>query len=370
MKRQIITYILAAFCAAAILSCNKEATNDSIGSDTECTVLLTASIDASTKAVNIDESKVVCTWAVGDTVALVHDNARISVLKVISVNGNQAQLSGTVKGSYAVEAKMKLYYGGTFYDYTNQTGTEASAVSKAYLQADTKVESVSTDRKTLKLESTTMEHQQSYIGLKFYKVSSLVKVDSVVIKKGGDVIVKTIPLVGEPTYYGDEKFVVKSQLAGGQEIFYFALRDTSIAVGHEYDLEISEHGEPNKYYGKVKAPARSNYFEFSEVVLDRQGIWLSPVITAPTVYAYIEYDGLPHNLVTPAVVQPGATVYYCVKPDLTQPVNPDNWTWTTTIPSKTEVGGYDVWYKVDGGSNYEDILATKVGNAYIRDDII
>ena len=256
MKRQIITYILAAFCAAAILSCNKEATNDSIGSDTEYTVLLTASIDASTKAVNIDESKVVCTWAVGDTVALVHDNARISVLKVISVNGNQAQLSGTVKGSYAVEAKMKLYYGGTFYDYTNQTGTEASAVSKAYLQADTKVESVSTDRKTLKLESTTMEHQQSYIGLKFYKESSLVKVDSVVIKKGGDVIVKTIPLVGEPTYYGDEKFVVKSQLTEeGQEIFYFALRDTSIAVGHEYDLEISVQKKKKKYYGKVKAPA-------------------------------------------------------------------------------------------------------------------
>ena len=93
------------------------------------------------------------------------------------------------------------------------------------------------------------------------------------------------------------------------------------------------------------------------------------MITAPTVYAYIEYDGLPHNLVTPAVVQPGATVYYCVSPVLT--TSPVNWTWTTTIPSKTEVevGGYDVWYKVDGGSNYEDILATKVGTAYIRNNI-
>ena len=119
MKRQLITYILAAFCATAILSCNKEAAHESIASDTEYSVLLSASIDASTKAVSIDESKVVSTWAVGDSVMLVRktDNKIIGKLRVISVNGEKAQLTGKVRGSYAQNTEMILYYGGTSYNY-------------------------------------------------------------------------------------------------------------------------------------------------------------------------------------------------------------------------------------------------------------
>ena len=322
---------------------------------------MTATIDASTKAVDIDESKVVCTWEVGDTVALVYNNTRISVLDVISVDGNKAQLSGKLKGSYNEGTQMHLYYGGTSYDYSDQTGTEASAVSKAYLKADTEIQSVSPDGKTLTLMSVALVHQQSYMGLSFYMGSVPVKVKSVEVTGGGSNIVKTHPLGGSETIYDTEKFIVTAPTEAGQEVFYFALRDNSTVENNKYKLEISCGDQ--KYYGEVKAPAQGgNHFEFSKVLLG--GVWQSPVITAPTVHAYIEYDGLPHNLVTPAVVQPGATVYYCVSPDMN--TKPDQWSWSTTIPSATSLGNYPVWYKVvSGDSNYEDILATKVGIASI-----
>jgi len=370
MKRQLITYILAAFCAAAILSCNKEKVIDVVGPDSECTILLTATIDASTKGVSIDESKVVCTWEVDDAVKLVLNKEVISTLKVISVDGNKAQLSGKVKGTYAANADtpMTLYYGGTEYDYSGQTGTAESAVSKAYMTAKTYIKTRSADGKTLTLESVEMKHQQAYIGLTFYKGAERVNVKSVVITGGGANIVKTRkPLATEPadtlTIYGDTKFTMTSE--GGQDAFYFALRDTTTrnnpAPDHKYTLKILTASN-DEYTGIVAAPYfgdNGNYFTDSKVILER----LSPVITAPTIYSSIKYDGFPHNLITPAEVRSGVTVEYCVSD--TYPT--DNYEgWSTSIPTRVDMGSYKVWYKVAGGDDYESILTTNVGTTVIR----
>ena len=369
MKRQFITYTLAAFCAIAILSCNKEAAVDTIGPDTERTVLLEASIDASTKAVGIDQSKVVCTWEVDEQVALVHNNAVISTLKVISVDGNKAQLSGKVKGAYNVNTPMSLYYGGNSYDYSydysGQTGTAASAVSKAYLQATTEIKSQ--DGKTLTLQSVTMEHQQAYMGLSFYIGADPVKVKSVVITDGGSSIVKTHSLDGSETTYSTDPdpdlFTVSATAAEGQEVFFFALRDNN-SEDHVYKLKITIPSDPTDkvYTGTVAAPlsnSNGNYFTDSKVILER----LSPVITAPAVYSHITYDGLPHDLITPAVVRPGATVKYCVSDYAPS----DNYAgWSESIPREISIGTYKVWYKVSGGPDYENILTTKVGTVAIQ----
>lgn len=359
MKRQLITYILAAFCATAILSCNKEKAIDSMGQDTECTVFLTASIDASTKAVGIDESKVVCTWEIGDTVAMVHNNTRISVLKVISVSDdNKAQLSGKVKGAYNEGTEMKLYYGGTDYDYSGQTGTVASAVSKAYLQATTTVQSRSADGKTLTLSSVTMAHQQAYMSLTFYNAATPVNVKSVVIKEGGSEIIKTQEMGGIAVPYGEEKFKIESSSEEGQTSFYFALNDTE-TLDHQYNLTITM-ADNKTYTGVVAAPKTTNvgnYFADAKVVLEG----FSPVITYPAFPgAEISYNGKAHNLITPGVVQPGATVYYIVS-DTTPGENG----WSATVPQATNPGAYKVWYKVDGGY-YDDILPTKLGTRIIR----
>ena len=359
MKRQLITFSLAAFCATAILSCNKETAIDSIGPDTEHTVLLTASIDASTKAVGIDESKVVCTWEIGDTVALVHNNTRISVLKVISVSDdNKAQLSGKVKGAYNEGTEMKLYYGGTDYDYSGQTGTVASAVSKAYLQATTTVQSRSADGKTLTLSSVTMAHQQAYMSLTFYNAATPVNVKSVVITDGGSKIIKTQEMGGIAVPYDEEKFKVESSSEEGQTSFYFALNDTETTLDHRYNLTITT-ADNETYTGVVAAPKTTNvgnYFADAKVVLEG----FSPVITYPACPGVeISYNGKAHNLITPGVVQPGATVYYIVS-DTTPGENG----WSATVPQATNPGAYKVWYKVDGGY-YDDILPTKLGSTII-----
>ena len=370
MKRQLITYIMAAFSAAAILSCNKEAALDSIGSDTERTVLLTATIDAPTKAVSIDESKVVCTWEVGEKVALVSNQKVISSLEVISVDGNEAQLSGKVKGTYAEGDPMTLYYGGTDYDYSGQTGTAESAVSRAYMTAQTSIKTRSQDGKTLTLESVTMKHQQVYMGLTFYNGAERVNVKSVVITAGGKNIVKTRkPLATSPTdtltTYGEELFTMA--IEGGQDTFYFALRDTTTtdninAYDRVYKLEIITESN-DTYTGSVAAPFFSdigNYFTDSKVILER----LSPVIDAPTIHSSINYDGLKHDFIDkPAKVNPGATALYCVS-DSAPSVNYEG--WSETIPSGDNLGSYKVWYMVLGGEYYEDILPTKVGTTVIR----
>ena len=359
MKRQFITYTLAAFCATAILSCNKEAAIDSIGPDTEHTVLLTASIDASTKAVGIDQSKVVCTWRVGEQVALVYNNAVISTLKVVSVEGEKAQLSGKVRGAYDVDTPMTIYYGGTSYDYSGQTGTAASAVSKAFLQADTKIKSQS--GKTLTLESVTMEHQQAYMGLSFYMGSVPVKVKSVVITENGSDIVKTHALGELETTYDTDFFTVTAPSDAGQEDFYFALRDTC-GYAHDYKLAITTASDSKVYTGTVAAPRagdNGNYYTDSKVILVR----LSPVVAAPAVYSHINYDGLPHDLITPAVLRPGAVAKYCVSS--TAPSD-DYWGWSESIPREINIGTYKVWYKVSGAPDYENILPTKVGTVTIQ----
>lgn len=359
MKRQFITYTLAAFCATAILSCNKEAAVDTIGPDTERTVLLEASIDASTKAVTIDPSKVVCTWEVGEHVWLVYDNTVISRLEVISVDGNKAQLSGKVKGAYNVGTAMMLYYGDTSYDYSGQTGTAESAVSKAYLQATTEIKSQ--NGKTLTLESVTMAHQQAYMGLSFYIGANPVKVKSVKVTVGGGNIVKTHPFGESETTYGTELFTVTAPENEEQEVFYFALKDNTSEAPHSYTLTITT-ASGKDYTGTVAAPLSSsngNYFTDSKVILER----LSPVITAPAVYSHITYDGLPHDLITPAVVRPGAIAYYCVS--ASAPAD-DYEGWSESIPREISIGTYKVWYKVSGGPDYENILTTKVGTVTIQ----
>lgn len=369
MKRQLFTYILAAFCATAILSCNKEAANDSIAPDDECTVLLSASIDESTKAVSIDEGKVVSSWAIGDTLTLIRDSDSkiISKLYVISVNGNEAQLSGKVRGSYEIkDTDLTLYYGDNAYnyDYSGQTGTVQSAVSKAYLKAATQIDSLV--GKTFYLHDAVMEHQQSYMGLSFYRGGTPLKVKRVTIKEGGKFIVKTHPLGGGETYYGDDHFIVESPDNYGQEVFYFALKDTAVVNTHDYELEITTVIDPSTdpittkvYKGTASVPGPTgNYFADAKILLER----VSPVITAPTVYPAINHDGLPHNLVIPAVLQPGAIAEYGVStiPEMLPTV------WSTSIPTRTETGSYTIWYRVDGGDYYDDILETMVGTTFIK----
>ncbi len=48
----------------------------------------------------------------------------------------------------------------------------------------------------------------------------------------------------------------------------------------------------------------------------------------------------------------------------------ENAIWTTTIPQKKDLGEYTVYYKIDGGDNYNDVPATNIGTAKIEAKIV
>ncbi|MBQ9042285.1 MAG: InlB B-repeat-containing protein, partial [Eggerthellaceae bacterium] len=74
------------------------------------------------------------------------------------------------------------------------------------------------------------------------------------------------------------------------------------------------------------------------------------VVTAAPTPINSTYDGAEHTLATAGSTTGGTMVY-----SLTQ-----DGTYTTTIPKGTNAGDYTVWYKVNGGTNYEDTTPASI----------
>ena len=70
------------------------------------------------------------------------------------------------------------------------------------------------------------------------------------------------------------------------------------------------------------------------------------------------YDGTEKPLVTISGEPTGGTMYYALGEDTT--TAPDDNLFTTSIPAKTDVGTYYVWYKAVGDENHTDSAADKV----------
>lgn len=75
----------------------------------------------------------------------------------------------------------------------------------------------------------------------------------------------------------------------------------------------------------------------------------TPVVTVPTAKD-LTYSGQAQTLVN-AGSTTGGTIQYSTL---------ENGTYSTNIPEATDVGTYTVWYKVVGGSNYQDIEAQSI----------
>ena len=77
----------------------------------------------------------------------------------------------------------------------------------------------------------------------------------------------------------------------------------------------------------------------------------SSQITAPVAKENLIYNGENQDLVTAGSAPTGATMKYSLDANATE----DN--WTATVPKGKNVGTYNIYYKVDGGNNYENIAA-------------
>ena len=122
MKRQIFSYVLAAACTIAAVSCNLDQEIELLDPNQEREVVITANIgeEPFSRAVSVSGEAIATTWSESDQVALVYENKVISTLRVASIKGASAQLVGTVKGAYPKDTPFTLYYGGTSYTYYGQ----------------------------------------------------------------------------------------------------------------------------------------------------------------------------------------------------------------------------------------------------------
>lgn len=81
----------------------------------------------------------------------------------------------------------------------------------------------------------------------------------------------------------------------------------------------------------------------------------TPVVTAPIANT-LNYNGSAQDLIC-AGATTGGTLYYAVTTGTSQP---NDASYTTTVPTAKEIGTYYVWYKVVGNNNYNDVAADYV----------
>lgn len=342
--------ILCLMMALAALSCVREPVT--IGPDTERTVRLEAALEEGTRAVDLAAEGVSSSWNVGDEVALVKDNERLTTLTVTSVKGRKAQLTGTVKGAYPAGTAMTLYYGyGADLQarYDGQAGTAASAATKAYMKAEVTISAQ--DNKTLTLSSALLEHQQAYVCFTFREGQTPLAVSRLTVTAGGS-IVKTQALGADAVCYGgNEGLFTVDAAAAPQSTFWFALRDVADPL-EAYSLTITAGGQT---YTATTAGgyAPGNFYTNADIVLVKTDAALE---IAPALRMGLIYNTASQNLIIAGEPAEGATIYYAVGD--TEPAAD---AWSQTVPQKTEPGSYKVWYKVTGGKYFKDVAPTVVG---------
>ncbi len=152
--------------------------------------------------------------------------------------------------------------------------------------------------------------------------------------------VTTAPTAGEITY-GDT--LSDSALTGGAGSVAgsFAWKDSTI------DPAVSDSQKTE--YDVVFTPDDGNYAT-AECKVKLTVNKAAPTVTAPTAKT-LTYTGSAQALVNAGSVT-GGTLYYAVTTENTAPT--DENLYTTSIPSKTDVGTYYVWYKVNGDANHNN----------------
>ena len=169
---------------------------------------------------------------------------------------------------------------------------------------------------------------------------------------------QTITAENVTATYGDTDKKVTATTDGNGAISY-AVKDGSgeyIDVNSSTGaLTIKKVPADNKAYVIVTAAETSTYAQATKevtVTINKA----NPTVTAPTAKT-LTYNGQAQALVNAGSVTDG-TLYYAVTTENVAPTD-DN-LYTTSIPTKTDVGTYYVWYKVKGDDNHNDVDPTCV----------
>jgi len=135
-------------------------------------------------------------------------------------------------------------------------------------------------------------------------------------------------------YSNTTKSNTGGSLIEGATVATYSVPTGKDAGSYYYYCVVTSH---NDSYGEQTTDKASNAVEVSVGKV-------TPVLTAPTAKAGLGYNGSAQVLVN-AGSTTGGTVLYKV----------NDGEYSEALPTATEIGTYAVYYKVDGGTNYEDI---------------
>ncbi|MBR1816486.1 MAG: InlB B-repeat-containing protein [Lachnospiraceae bacterium] len=160
---------------------------------------------------------------------------------------------------------------------------------------------------------------------------------------------------------GTVTYSLQSQKSGSTDVTYFSL-NTSTRV-----LTAKANTPVGTYTVVVRASAAesSNYksgYKDSKVTITIGKA--NATATAPKA-ANKTYNGSSQTIAN-AGSATGGTIYYGLGASKTSSPS----TWDTSLPSKTNVGTYYIWYKVTGDCNHNDIAATYAATATISNATI
>lgn len=97
-------------------------------------------------------------------------------------------------------------------------------------------------------------------------------------------------------------------------------------------------------------------YEFSSNEITLTVEKAEPVVSAPTASSGLVYTGEKQDLISTDGTTTGGKLLYSTG---------ENGSYSETIPTGTDAGTYEIWYKVEGDSNYKDSAPEKLGNVTI-----
>ena len=128
--------------------------------------------------------------------------------------------------------------------------------------------------------------------------------------------------------------------------------------GETWTTDIPEGTNAITYYPQWKVFGDSNHNDSTPTIITVSIAKVTPTVTAPTIVSNLEYTGEAQNLLN----NDGSTNFGTLQ------YSNDNETFSTTIPTGTNAGSYDIWYRVQGDSNINDVPSVKLTNSIAKVD--
>ena len=172
--------------------------------------------------------------------------------------------------------------------------------------------------------------------------------------------------IASATYTGETLVPNKVTITDNEENNIDIVLDTDYTIT-SYKLNGNTVTSPiNAGTYTVTIQGKGNYTGTREIeytINKASADWTSDAWTAPVAKEDMKYTGEAMDLITAGSAPEGATIKYLTvaNPESYDYSESANEEWTTTVPQGTAVGDYAIFYKVEGGDNYENWGPSEVG---------